>query len=66
MERSPRRTGRDPTFPLAILDLAPMNMGGDTGNVNLCGFRFPLVRDPQRFPVCPKCRELAGMLGIGG
>jgi Protein of unknown function (DUF3039) len=32
----------------------------------LCGFRFAPVRDPQRFPVCPKCRELAGMLGIGG
>jgi hypothetical protein len=32
----------------------------------LCGFRFAPVRDPQRFPVCPKCRKLAGMLGIGG
>ncbi|HZD37393.1 MAG TPA: DUF3039 domain-containing protein [Actinomycetes bacterium] len=32
------------------------------GNVNLCGFRFSPVRDPQRFPVCPKCKELAGML----
>jgi Protein of unknown function (DUF3039) len=20
------------------------------------------VRDPQRFPVCPRCKELAGML----
>jgi hypothetical protein len=26
----------------------------------LCG--FPPIRDPQRFPVCPKCKELAAML----
>ena len=32
----------------------------------LCGHRFPPIRDPQRFPVCPRCKELAGMLGIGG
>ncbi len=32
----------------------------------LCGHRFSPIRDPQRFPVCPKCKELAGMLGIGG
>jgi hypothetical protein len=32
----------------------------------LCGRRFPPIRDPQRFPVCPKCKQLAGMLGIGG
>jgi hypothetical protein len=30
--------------------------------VALCGFRFPPIRDPQRFPVCPKCKELAAML----
>jgi hypothetical protein len=28
----------------------------------LCGFKFSPVRDPQRFPVCPKCKELAAML----
>jgi hypothetical protein len=28
----------------------------------LCGFRFSPVRDPQCFPVCPKCKELAAML----
>jgi Protein of unknown function (DUF3039) len=28
----------------------------------LCGFRFSPVRDPQRFPVCPRCKELAAML----
>jgi hypothetical protein len=28
----------------------------------LCGFKFPPIRDPQRFPVCPKCKELAAML----
>jgi hypothetical protein len=28
----------------------------------LCGHRFQPVRDPQRFPVCPRCKELAGML----
>ncbi len=27
---------------------------------------FSPVRDPRRFPVCPLCKELAGMLGIGG
>jgi hypothetical protein len=32
----------------------------------LCGHRFSPVRDPRRFPVCPRCKELAGMLGIGG
>jgi DUF3039 family protein len=32
----------------------------------LCGHRFQPVRDPSRFPVCPRCKELAGMLGIGG
>jgi hypothetical protein len=32
----------------------------------LCGFKCPPVRDPQRFPVCPRCKELAGMLGING
>jgi Protein of unknown function (DUF3039) len=31
-------------------------------NVHLCGFRFSPVRDPQRFPVCPRCKELATML----
>jgi hypothetical protein len=30
--------------------------------VALCGRRFPPIRDPQRFPVCPKCKELAAML----
>jgi hypothetical protein len=30
--------------------------------VALCGRRFQPIRDPQRFPVCPKCKELAGML----
>jgi Protein of unknown function (DUF3039) len=30
--------------------------------VALCGFRFSPVRDPQRFPVCPRCKELAAML----
>jgi Protein of unknown function (DUF3039) len=28
----------------------------------LCGWKFQPVRDPQRFPVCPKCKELAAML----
>jgi hypothetical protein len=28
----------------------------------LCGHRFQPVRDPQRFPVCPRCKELAAML----
>ena len=32
------------------------------GNVRLCGHCFSPVRDPQRFPVCPRCKELAGML----
>jgi hypothetical protein len=41
-------------------------MGGYARNVHLCGHKFPPVRDPQRFPVCPRCKELAGMLGIGG
>jgi hypothetical protein len=31
-----------------------------------CGRRFQPIRDPSRFPVCPRCKELAGMLGIGG
>ena len=32
----------------------------------LCGHRFSPVRDPQRFPVCPRCKELAGMLWGSG
>jgi Protein of unknown function (DUF3039) len=32
------------------------------GNVHLCGHRFQPIRDPSRFPVCPKCKELAAML----
>jgi hypothetical protein len=32
----------------------------------LCGFRFSPVRDPQRFPVCPKCKELAALLWSDG
>jgi Protein of unknown function (DUF3039) len=28
----------------------------------LCGWKFQPVRDPQRFPVCPKCKELAALL----
>jgi hypothetical protein len=28
----------------------------------LCGHKFQPIRDPSRFPVCPKCKELAGML----
>jgi hypothetical protein len=30
--------------------------------VHLCGRRFQPVRDPQRFPVCPKFKELAALL----
>jgi hypothetical protein len=41
-------------------------LGGVARNVYLCGHRFSPVRDLQRFPVCPRCKELAGMLGIGG
>jgi Cft2 family RNA processing exonuclease len=26
------------------------------------GHRFQPIRDPSRFPVCPKCKELAAML----
>jgi hypothetical protein len=28
----------------------------------LCGHRFQPVRDPSRFPVCPRCKELSAML----
>jgi hypothetical protein len=28
----------------------------------ICGYKFPPIRDPQRFPVCPKCKELYDML----
>ena len=27
-----------------------------------CGHKFQPIRDPSRFPVRPKCKELAGML----
>jgi len=30
--------------------------------IALCGFRFPPIRDPQRFPVCPRCKELPPLL----
>jgi Protein of unknown function (DUF3039) len=32
----------------------------------LCGHKFQQIRDPSRFPVCPKCKELAGMLWDAG
>jgi hypothetical protein len=32
----------------------------------LGGHRFQPVRDPQRFPVCPKCKELAALLWSDG
>jgi len=28
----------------------------------LCGRRFQPIRDPSRFPVCPRCKELAALL----
>ena len=31
----------------------------------LCGHRFQPVRDPSRFPVCPRCKELAALLDDG-
>jgi len=27
----------------------------------LCGYKFEPVRDPSRFPVCPRCKELVEM-----
>ncbi|WP_322750662.1 MULTISPECIES: DUF3039 domain-containing protein [unclassified Frankia] len=27
----------------------------------LCGYQFEPVRDPQRFPVCPRCKELVAL-----
>jgi hypothetical protein len=29
--------------------------------VALCGFEFEPVRDPTRYPVCPRCKELVEM-----
>ena len=29
----------------------------------LCGFKFEPVRDPSRFPVCPRCKEFLALLG---
>lgn len=29
----------------------------------LCGKRWVPSRDPERYPVCPRCRELKGRLG---
>jgi Protein of unknown function (DUF3039) len=37
-------------------------VGHVAGNVHLCGYKFQPVRDPQRFPVCPRCKELAALL----
>lgn len=28
----------------------------------LCGFKFEPVRDPSRFPVCPRCKEFLSLL----
>ncbi|MEX5635231.1 MULTISPECIES: DUF3039 domain-containing protein [Parafrankia] len=27
----------------------------------LCGYKFEPVRDPQRYPICPRCKELVEM-----
>jgi hypothetical protein len=29
--------------------------------VALCGYEFEPVRDPTRYPVCPRCKELVEM-----
>ncbi len=34
------------------------------GNVYLRGHKFPPTHGPRRYPVCPRCKELVGMLGI--
>jgi hypothetical protein len=34
-------------------------MGGKI--VALCGWEFEPVRDPSRYPVCPRCKELVAM-----
>jgi hypothetical protein len=34
--------------------------------VALCGRRFVPRRDPQKFPVCPRCKEIHEMLPPGG
>ena len=50
---------------IAVMTLASALDGAaiEGGTITaLCGFRFPPIRDPQRFPVCPKCKELAAML----
>jgi hypothetical protein len=34
----------------------------DGGRITaLCGFQFEPVRDPSRFPVCPRCKELVAL-----
>jgi len=33
--------------------------------VALCGKLFIPSRDPQKFPICPKCEELAAALFLG-
>lgn len=30
----------------------------------LCGKRWVPTRDPERFPLCPECKQLAEALGI--
>lgn len=32
----------------------------------LCGVKFQPVRDPQRFPVCPRCKALLEQYGGRG
>lgn len=34
--------------------------------IALCGLRFIPRRDPERFPVCPKCKALHEVLPTGG
>jgi hypothetical protein len=36
--------------------------GGRENRCESLGHKYQPVRDPQRFPVCPRCKELAALL----
>jgi hypothetical protein len=62
----PELGGGPPTGNLAAADVrAAVNIAVNReveADTESCGHRFQPVRDPSRFPVCPRCKELAALL----
>ncbi len=52
----------DPTTAKDIVDMARM---AGTEVVALCGYRWVPKRNPEKYPACEKCFEIAGLIHRG-